>query len=517
MQTIDFAVLVVYLLAVVGFGCWFVRRSKTSEHFMAAGRSLPGWAVGLSIFGSYVSSITFLANPGKAYQDNWNPWVFALSLPLATWLSVRYFVPFYRRSGQISAYEHLERRFGQWARTYAVVCYLLTQLTRLGMILYLLALALQPIVGLDIRILIVAIGILVIIYPLFGGTEAVIWTGVIQSVVMSAGPLVCLGLLLARMPEGPGQILSIAGAEHKFSLGSLGPSLGLSTVWVVLAYGLVMNLQNFGIDQTYVQRYITAKSDQAARRSVWMGGLLYIPISGLFLFIGTALFAFYRAQPHLLPADIKPDAVFPHFIGTQLPTGLTGLVLAAVCSAAMDSNLNCCATLLLCDIYRRYFRPAASEREAMWVLRLSTLGMGILSTVVALAMIGARSALDQWWQWAGVFGGGMLGLFLLGLMSRRATNLGALAGAIIGVLTIAWMTVSPAWTEAYWMTVLARCAAVLRMTLSPTWAAGLARLRSPFHGFLTIVAGTVVILVVGWLVSQVRNWRTGSTDPPSAP
>src|SRR5688572_12566483 len=135
---LDYTVLSTYLVAVTGYGAWFYWRNRNSEKFMSAGRSLPGWAVGLSIFGSYVSSISFLANPGKAYASNWSPFVASLSLPLAVWIACRWFVPFYRRSGHISAYQHLEQRFGPWARTYAVVCYMFTQVARLGTILYLL-------------------------------------------------------------------------------------------------------------------------------------------------------------------------------------------------------------------------------------------------------------------------------------------------------------------------------------------------------------------------------------------
>ncbi len=487
MRHLDLAILLIYNVGVVAFGCWFVRRSRSSEHFMSAGRSLPGWAVGLSIFGSYVSSISFLANPGKSYDTDWNFFVFAFSLPLAAWIAVKYFVPFYRKAGEVSAYHHLEHRFGAWARTYAVICFLLIQMTRLGTILYLLASALQPLIQCDLRILILLIGALVIIYPMLGGTEGVIWTGVVQSLVLIVGPLVCLGVLLGNMPEGASQVFRIAAQHHKFSLGSFGSlhsfseNISKPTFWVVLAYGMVTNLQNFGIDQAYVQRYITARSDRDAGRSVWMGALLYIPISALFFFIGTALFAFYQAQPHLLPAGTKADLMFPHFIRTQLPVGLTGLVLAAVCAAAMDSNLNCCATLIHCDIYERYFRRAKNERESLWVLRLSTLVFGALSVVAALAMIQVKTVLDVWWKYAGIFSGGMVGLFLLGLMSRRANNPGAIAGTVLGILAILWMTFSPQWTAL------------------PTW------LRSPFHDLLIMVIGTLTILTVGLLVSRITR------------
>ena len=485
---IDVAVLILYLTGTVLVGLWVGRRSRNTEGFMAAGRKVPGWAVGLSIFGTYVSSISFLALPGKAYSANWNAFVFSLAIPITTWIAVRYFVPFYRRAGVLSSYEHLEHRFGPWARTYAVVCYLLTQLARMGTIMYLLALALAPLTGWSVPWLIVLTGTVVIVYTLFGGMEAVIWTDVVQSVVFIVGALACVAVLLLGMPHGPGQLFDIAVQNHKFSLGSFGPSLGEATFWVVLLYGIFINLQNFGIDQSYVQRYQTAKTDAAAVRSVWLGALLYLPISAVFFFIGTALFAFYTARPELLPDTVaaKPDAVFPHFIVKELPIGLTGLVIAAIFAAAQSTisgSINCSATLILCDIYRRYLRPAASERESMRVLWATSLVVGLAGTGMALAMMRIKSALDAWWELAGIFSGGMLGLFLLGLVSKRAKNPAALTGVIIGLLVIVWMTLSP----------------------KAIWPESLAALRSPFHTFMIIVIGTLTILLVGLLVSAVRN------------
>ena len=479
---LDYAILVAYLAGVVAFGCWFVRRAQNPDAFMVAGRSLPGWAVGLSILGAYVSSISFLANPGASYKENWNPFVFALSLPLAVWVAVKWFVPFYRHSGEISAYHHLERRFGAWARTYAVVCYLLTQMARMGTILYLLAVALSPMTGWDVRLIIVLTGVLVTLYTLLGGTEAVIWTDAVHSFVMIAGVVVCVAIQLSGMPEGPGQTFRIAAAHDKFSLGSLGTSLREPTLWVVLFYGLFINLNNFGIDQSYVQRYITARDDGAAKRSLWFGGLTYIPLSALFFFIGTALIAFYVARPGLLPEDVakKPDQVFPYFIAHQLPTGMTGLVIAAIFAAAMNGfGLNTVATITLCDLYQRYVRPRASAGECMRVLYGSTVAWGVIATAAALAMIHVESALKAWWQLAGIFSGGMLGLFLLGMLSKRAGGAAAGAGVTAGVTLILWMTLSPKWT------------------VVPE------ALRSPFHPFLVIVFGTLTVLGVGLFVAII--------------
>lgn len=494
LNIVDLSVLVVYLGAVVGLGCWLARRSGTTEGFMAAGRSLPGWAVGLSIFGTFVSSISFLANPGKSYADNWNPFVFGLSLPIAAAIAARWFVPFYRRTGEISAYHHLEHRFGPWARTYAVICYLLTQLARMGTILYLVALALAPLTGWDVRWIIIGTGVLVTLYTLVGGIEAVIWTDAVQSVVLSAGILLSCVVLLTGMPEGPGQIFEIAARHDKFSLGSFGVALDEPTFWVLLVYGLFINLQNFGIDQSYVQRYITAESDRAAVGSVWFGALLYLPVSALLFFIGTALFTFYSVHPELLPDEpLKADSVFPHFIAHQLPAGVTGLLVAGILAAAMssvDSSLNCTATLVLQDIYKRYLRPDASERESMRVLWTSTVVWGAVGTGTALAMIHVSSALDAWWQLAGIFSGGMLGLFLLGMISRRARSPEAATGVVIGVLLILWLSLSHA---SWW----------------PTEWRGI---RNPLHPLMTTVFGTLTILLIGMLLSRRRD-RVSRSKP----
>jgi len=524
---IDWVVLAAYFVATMAIGFYFYRRSRSTEGFTAAGRSVPGWACGLSIFATYVSSISFLALPGKAYATNWNPFVFSLSLPIATWAAVRYFLPYYRRTGEVSAYAHLERRFGPWARVYASMFYLLTQLARMGAVMYLMALPLSILMGWDIRTIILVTGVSVTVYAFVGGVLAVIWTDVMQSIVLIAGAVICPIVMLLSMPQGPGQIFSVAAANHKFSLGSFGLSLADPTFWVVLVYGIAMNLQNFGIDQSYVQRYIASPSDREARKSVWIGGLLYVPVSAVFFFIGTCLFAFYQAHPaaleevrtvvavqrlqsqgidpanpanqarleverdKLTQADIG-DKVFPHFIGAVLPAGVTGLLIAAVFAAAMSTiatSLNSSATLLMRDYYQRYVNRSASESQSMKVLSGSTVVWGLLGTGVSLLLTRVTSALDAWWTLSGIFGGGMLGLFLLGMISRRAGNPAAAAGVIVGTVVLCWMTLSK--------------------YLTGPWEP----LRSPFHAFLIPVFGTLTILLLGLLISRFTVSRESAPSP----
>ena len=500
---IDRAVLVAYLGAIVGVSLVTARRARRADAFMTAGRSLAGWTVGLSIFGTFLSSISFLANPGKSYAGTWNAFVFGLSLPLAAWIAHRSFIPFYRRTGCVSAYAHLHDRFGPWARWYAVACYLLTQIGRIATNLYLVALAVSPMLGgADLVALIVVMGVLVTFYTLLGGIEAVIWTDVIQSLVLSLGIVLALGLLFAYVPGGLSHIVEVGWAESKFDLGSLslspwraeevGTGAGARTFWIVLIYGLVINLQNFGIDQTYVQRYAAAESDAAARRSVWLGAWLYLPVSAALFLLGTALYVYYQTVPaEGLPE--KPDQVFPFFIQTELPVGFRGMLIAAILAAAMssiDSSLNSSATLVLCDIAEHGRKGGLTENNRMKVLRAATVGFGAAGTLAGLAMIHVRTALDVWWQMAGIFGGGLLGLFLLGRLFPSVRSRAAIAGVAAGVVVILWTAL---WRPA-----------------SPFWPIlkhheTLAQLASPFDPLLAIVLGTATILAIGGLAGWLSR------------
>ena len=489
LRAIDIAVLVVYLVAVVGLGAWFVRRNRTTQDFMAAGGSLPGWAVGLSIFGTYLSSNTFIGVPGKAYGGNWNGFVFSLSLPLAAWVAVKWFVPFYRRTGEISAYHHLEKQFGPWARTYTLTCYLLTQLARVGAILFGVALGLNALTGWSMPAIIIMAGVAVTLYTLLGGIEAVIWTDVIQSIVLLVGAVAIAVLLVVNHPGGANEAINLANSADKFSLGSFAVDFTQSTFWVMLLYGIFINLNNFGIDQSFVQRYHAARDEREAKRSVWLGALLYVPVAALFFFIGSMLFSYYEASPALLQEvqaahpDGHADKVLPHFIATQLPTGVAGLLIAAIFAAAMssiDTSLNSSATVMLKDFFQRHLKRGQDEEDSMRILRGATLVWGVLGTGVALAMIGQKSLLDTWWKVSGIFAGGMLGLFLLGLISRKANNAAAATGVILGVLVICWMTFADFFPE---------------------------NLRSPFHTNMITVIGTLTIFLVGLGVSRLREGR----------
>jgi SSS family solute:Na+ symporter len=489
LPVIDLVVFLIFTFGNVLFGASFYFRNKTSDQFTSGGGKIPAWVIGMSIFATFVSSISFLALPGKAYASNWNAFVFSLTIPIASLLAIKFFIPLYRGIGSISAYTYLEKRFGVWARVYASICYLLTQLMRTGAILLLLALPLNALFGWNISTIIIVTGIAVTAYSMLGGIQAVVWTDAIQGIILIVGALICTGVLFFGMPEGPMQVFEVGMQDNKFSLGDFGASLSDSTFWIVLIYGLFINLQNFGIDQNYVQRYMAAGSDKEARFSALFGSFLYVPVSLLFFLIGTALYAYYKVQPDLLPAMTAGDKVFPHFIVNGLPAGLTGILIAAIFAAGMSTvstSLNSTATIVLTDYYKKYFNPGANEKSSMKVLYVSSLVFGGLGVLIALSLVGVESILDAWWSLASIFSGGMLGLFLLGYISKKSGNIDAVIGVIVGVIIIIWMSLSP---------------------LYFTEGSALA-FRSPFHTNLTIVFGTMAIFLIGFLTVKFASKKT---------
>jgi len=498
---IDQVIVLVYLVAVVAFGCWFMFSSRNAEEYMSAGHSIPGWALGLSIFGSYVSTLSFLGNPAAAYTGNWNLLVSSFAAPLGAIAAMFFFIPFYRKTGEVSAYQHLEHRFGAWARTYGVICFVMLQVVRLGMITQLLGSVIAPLFGWNTDTMILFLGVLITIYPMLGGTEGVIWAGVVQSIVLILGVIACVYYVIAGIPGGVPEIVQTGravvaqGPMGKFSLGTFELTLFAASFWVVLLQGLNEHVRNFAIDQSYVQRYITAKTDGDASRSVWYGILLYLPMAALFFFIGTALYAYVQVHPDWLP-KVDPDdvgkafpdkKVFQYFINTVLPVGLRGLVIAAIASAAMDSNLNCMATLFLKDVYHRFVNPSCTERRSMFILHGSTLVFGVLSTLFALLSARLPGVLDTWFTWGGIASGGILGLFLLGVLCPRTTSVQAAVSVIIGVLITLWMTITlpDVWKSVSWIVGL------------PPEITSIPIPSSPFHKLFVPFAGTLVIFVVG--------------------
>ncbi len=507
----DVVIIGLYLIGMIAVGMYFSRANHNAAQFTKASGKIPGWAIGASIYATFLSSNTFLGVPGKAFGGNWNAFVFSLSMPLAAWVASKYFIPFYRQTGEISAYTNLEKRFGTWARTYAVVCFLLTQLARMGSIFFGIALSLQALTGFSMELIMLVMGVCIIIYTVLGGIEAVIWTEVVQAFIKTLGALLILYLVVSEVPNGMAKVIEIGQKAEKFSLGSFRLNFTDATFWVVLCYGFFMNLNNFGMDQNYVQRYHTTTSIQEARKSLWLCVWMYIPASWLFFVIGTSLFAYYQLHPdwiesikyqvaseklplgnaqaiRALASTLQPsdygDKVMPHFMVHKIPVGLMGLLISALLSAAMStisSGMNASATVFVVDIYQRFWAKQQSEKQHLKLLHLMTVVFGLLGLLSGVAMIGVKSILDIWWQLSGIFAAGMLGLFLLGLVSRQTHNHEAWIATMIGILVIIWMTFSAVIPDE------------------------IAYLRSPFHKNMIIVVGTLSIFLVGVVLTKIRQ------------
>ncbi len=492
MNFIDFIIFLAYLVGIVVFGMSFYQKDRSSLEYSTGSGTIPAWVIALSIFATFVSSISFLALPGVAYLSNWNAYVFSLSIPIAIFMAIRFFIPLYRSVGSPSAYTYLENRFGAWARMYVATFWLLTQVMRVAVILYLLALPMYVIIGWDMRIIITITSISVMLYAILGGIKAVMWTDAIQAIILMSGAVITLVILMFSLPGGVAQYFEVAARYEKFSLGSFGFHFTESTFWVVFIYGIFINLQNYGIDQNFIQRYMSARNEKEAVRSAFAGGLLYIPVSLLFFMVGTGLFVYYQVFPEGLPAEFQQegmsDSVFPYFIVNVLPVGITGLLIASVFAAGMSTistSLNAGATVILTDFYQR-FKSTVDEKESVWVLYVTSAVICILGTVISFYIIQVESALEIWWNLSGIFSGGMLGLFLLGYFAKKAVNVPAVISVVTGLLTITWMSLSPIYFTGGW-----------------------AAYQNPLHGYMTIVIGTMIIFFVGFLLSYFVSAYNG--------
>ncbi len=437
---INYSVIGLYLLILVGIGFYFSRRESSTDDYFKAGGRVPWWAAGLSIFGTQLSAITFMAIPAKTYATDWGMFLFSMMAVAVAPLIVFVFLPFYRRLNITTAYEYLEKRFNLAARLIGSLMFITLQFGRIGIVLFLPSIALSVVTGIDVGLCIVLMGVLSIVYTVLGGIEAVIWTDVLQVVVLLGGALLCLVMISLRLEGGFGGLMDLAFSDDKFHIFNFDFDLTSPTFWVVVLGGIGANIISYGSDQTVVQRFLTTKDEKSAADSIWTSAALVVPGSILFFGIGTALFAFYRLHPALMsPTALdNTDAIFPYFIVTQLPQGVAGILIAGVFAAAMsslDSSMNSVATVVTTDFFQR-FRPNADEHQSLQVAKWTTGVVGVSGTAFALLMASwdIKSLWDQLNLFIGLFAGGLGGLFLLGMFTRRANGAGSVTGLVVSAL-----------------------------------------------------------------------------------
>jgi SSS family solute:Na+ symporter len=440
LHILDYIIIAVFLFVTVYFGFRFAKNQNSTQSYFAANGKIPSWAIGLSILATLISSITFLAYPGEGYSSNWILLVQGLMVPVVLLTMIWFIVPLYRKVIGLSTYEYFEKRFGSFARYYSSVGFVLTHFSKMGTVFFLLALALSNMTGVNTIIIISIIGVVIIILALLGGIEAVIWLDVIQGFMLFGCGIACLIIILYSVHGGPAAVWDIARSNGKTGFGPYDFDFKKLTFVVMAINGIFYGIQKYGTDQTIVQRYLTAKSDKSAIRASLMGVFLLVPIWALFMFIGTGLFAYYKQNA--LPAGIRPDAIFPYFIVSKIPTGVVGLIIASLVSAAVCSlgaDLNCLAAVGVEDYYKRMY-PNRSDKEYLkagkWIVVFA--GIGALLIAALYLSAGNEGVLGIVFTLYAIFSGGIAGIFLLGLFSARANKQGINIAIITCILFTAY-------------------------------------------------------------------------------
>jgi SSS family transporter len=435
----------------IGVGVFFSFRNKNSDDYFRGGQRVPWLVAGLSIFATMLSSITFMAIPAKAYATDWVYFIVNMMAIAITPLVILLFLPFFRKIDATSAYEYLEKRFNRLARLFASASFILFQIGRMAVVMYLPALALAAITPMSEQQCILLMGILSIIYCTMGGLEAVVWTDTIQSFVLLGGAFFSLILIITQIDGGIVGFMTTAAEHSKFRMINwdlASTSFATTALWVVVLGGIGQNLVPYTSDMAVVQRYMSVPDMTRAKRAIWTNALAILPASLLFFGVGTALFVFYAHNPDRLDPTFKTDAIFPLFIARELPTGISGLVVAGIFAAAqstISTSLNSTSTALVTDFVRP-FRRTHSERTYLRLGRILTAAMGILGLLLALLFAASDiySLWDQFMRILGLFGGPMCGLFCLGIFTTRTTGPGAIIGALCGAagLFLIWQYTS---------------------------------------------------------------------------
>lgn len=440
---VNFLVLVIYLLAMVGVGVYFAKKNKNTDDYFRGGQRIPWWVAGCSIFATMLSSITYMSVPAKAYATNWEYFVGFPPILITAGIVVYLVLPFFRQIDATSAYEYLEKRFNRATRLIGSSLFVMFQIGRMAIVMFLSALALAAITPFTEAQCILIMGALSIIYCTLGGIEAVVWTDTIQTFVLLGGAFLIFGIILTRVDGGINGFFAIANMENKFhAINWNWDSMSYMTTafWVITFGSFGQNLVSYTSDQAVVQRYMTTPDQKRAARAIWTNGIMAVPAGALFFALGTALFVFYKSNPAHLDPTFKTDAVLPLFIAQELPVGIAGLIVAGIFAAAqstISTSMNSTATAIVTDFFRP-FNFAKSEKSYLNLARLMTFLLGLAGTIFALLFSTAdiKSLFDSFITVIGLFGGSLGGLFLLGMFTRRANGTGAVVGALTGAVVL---------------------------------------------------------------------------------
>lgn len=438
---LNYLVLALYFVGMLLLGFYFMRRENSTDDFFKAGGRIPWWAAGISIFATTLSAITFIAIPAKSYAADWRMLIFNMAIIMVAPIVIRYFLPFFRRFNFDTAYHYLEARFNRSVRWLASALFVFFMVSRIAVVLFLPSLALNAITGFSVYWAIVIMGVVTIIYCTSGGIEAVVWGDVIQGFILVFGAFTALAFMLAGVDGGLSGFFEITSEHNKFHMFDFRFDISQPVFWVVLIGGLANTLITYTSDQSVVQRYMTTRDEKATGQSIWLNGILSIPVSVIFFLLGTGLYAYYTSNPEQL-AVVNPniDSVFPQFIVAQMPAGVAGVLIAAIFAAAMStlsSNINSVSAVITSDFYKIMARKATVHKN-MNVARWSGIIVGVLGIGMALVLAtwNIASLWDQFNTFLGLLTSGLGAFFIMGIFFPRISGKAALMGVLGGLIVL---------------------------------------------------------------------------------
>lgn len=441
--TLDYVVLMSYLIFMVILGLWFSNKNKSTNDYFRGGQRIPWIVAGCSIFATMLSSIAYLAIPAKAYAQDWILMLANLMIPVVAPVAIYLALPFFRRLNITSAYEYLEWRFNRSVRLLGSGLFTLFHIFRMGIVMSLAGLALASFSPIAPAQAVLLMGILCILYSTLGGIKAVVWADTLQTLVLIAGAAICFSIVILRVDGGVSEIISIASADGKMAFANFDfgrASLVTAAVWVVVLGGLGQNLGSYVGDQAVVQRYVSTANRDLAVRSIWTNAIMAVPATLIFFAMGTVLYVFFKIHPQYLDPTMNTDQILPLFITTQVPVGIAGLIAAGVFSATqstISTSMNSTATTVVTD-FLRPFNACKSEAGYFAASRWLTFALGCFGTLLGVIFVDPNilSLFDSFLTGIGLFMGVLAGLFLLGFLTEKAHGRGALLGAVCAFATV---------------------------------------------------------------------------------
>jgi len=457
LNKIDFAIIAVYLAGITLFGLRFRKKQRTLRDYFLAGRDIPWWAIALSIVAAETSTLTIISIPGLAYDTNFTFLQVVMGYVVGRVVISFVLLPHYFRGELYTAYELIERRFGRGLRSLTAGLFLLTRAAAEGVRVYAVSIVVSIALGTGERASIAIITALTLIYTFEGGLAAVIWTDVVQTAIYVGGTIVGLTTIVHLVPGGWAAIHAAAASAGKFQVFDFSGNFWLPyTFWAGLIGGTFLTTASHGTDQLIVQRLLAARGQKQSVTALLSSGAAILFQFALFLIVGVMLWAYYRVPSANFG---RPDRIYPTFIVTHMPHGISGLLVAAILAAAMSNlsaALNSLSSSAIMDFYSR-LRPQSDERTKMRLSRVATLVWGlVLFGLAVIALHKVSRVVEVGLQIASVAYGALLGAFLLGTLTRRANQLGAMLGMVcgFGIELYLWLGTRVPWT---WWVMIGTC------------------------------------------------------------